>query len=163
MNIFFLSKDPIEAAQFQHDIHIRKMIVESAQLLCAAHHTLNPNADKSKLYKLTHKNHPMAIWARSSSSNYEWLLNHLGALLNEFEYRFEKSHKTYGLYKYLREQLNPVIVGSFLDPPLCMPKEYINGNYVDSYRNYYKLAKQVDKNGKSMSKYTKRLRPPILC
>jgi len=162
MNIFFLSEDPIESAQFQHDIHVRKMIVESAQLLCAAHHINGSSADKSKIYKLTHKNHPMAIWVRSSSSNYEWLLDHLGALLDEFSYRFDKPHKTSELYKYLKVQLNPVISGPLSTPPLCMPEKYISGDYINSYRNYYKLAKQVDKNGKSMSKYTKRLKPPFM-
>lgn len=162
MNIFFLSGDPIKAAQYQHDVHVRKMIVESAQLLCAAHHINGSSADKSKIYKLTHKNHPMAIWVRSSSSNYDWLLDHLGALLDEFTYRFDKSHKTSELYKYLKTQLNPVSHGPFSDPPPCMSKEYITGDYVDSYRNYYKLAKQKDKNGKSMSNYTKRPRPQFL-
>ena len=40
MNIFFLDKDPVIAAQSQFDIHVNKMMIESAQLLSTAHHVL---------------------------------------------------------------------------------------------------------------------------
>ena len=38
MNIFYLNEDPVVAAQKQYNKHVVKMILESAQLLCAAHH-----------------------------------------------------------------------------------------------------------------------------
>ena len=38
MNIFYLHKDPVKAAQVQYDKHVVKMILESAQMLCTAHH-----------------------------------------------------------------------------------------------------------------------------
>ena len=41
MNIFFLSQDPIEAAQMMVDRHVVKMILESAQLLSTAHRVLD--------------------------------------------------------------------------------------------------------------------------
>ena len=45
MNIFYLDKDPVKAARAQYNKHIVKMILESAQMLCAAHHVLgNPDA-----------------------------------------------------------------------------------------------------------------------
>lgn len=37
MNVFFLSDNPLKAAEFHQDIHVRKMIMESAQLLSTAH------------------------------------------------------------------------------------------------------------------------------
>ena len=55
MNIFYLSHDPEEAAQYQYNKHVVKMILESAQLLCTAHRELG-NDDVP--YKSTHKNHP---------------------------------------------------------------------------------------------------------
>ncbi len=38
MNIFYLDSDPIKAAQIQYNKHVVKMILESAQMLCTAHH-----------------------------------------------------------------------------------------------------------------------------
>ena len=41
MNIFYLSEDPLEAAQMMVDRHVVKMILESAQLLSTAHRILD--------------------------------------------------------------------------------------------------------------------------
>ena len=40
MNIFYLHKDPVVAAQMSCDKHVVKMILESAQLLCTCHSCL---------------------------------------------------------------------------------------------------------------------------
>ena len=37
MNIFYLHRDPIVAAEMSCDKHVVKMILESAQLLCTCH------------------------------------------------------------------------------------------------------------------------------
>ena len=41
MNIFYLDKDPIIAAQMSCDKHVVKMILESAQMLCSTHRVLD--------------------------------------------------------------------------------------------------------------------------
>ena len=38
MNIFYLNECPKKAAQLQYNKHVVKMILETAQLLCGAHH-----------------------------------------------------------------------------------------------------------------------------
>jgi hypothetical protein len=38
MNIFYLNSDPKKAAVIQYNKHVVKMILESAQMLCTAHH-----------------------------------------------------------------------------------------------------------------------------
>ena len=38
MNIFYLDEDPVKAASHFYDKHKVKMILESAQMLCTAHH-----------------------------------------------------------------------------------------------------------------------------
>ena len=45
MNIFYLHSDPVIAAQKQYNKHVVKMILESAQLLCSAHHMLDSEID----------------------------------------------------------------------------------------------------------------------
>jgi hypothetical protein len=69
MNIFFLDENPTLSAKYHVDKHVVKMILETAQLLCSVHHVTDQVTDQVP-YKLSHKNHPCAIWARESLSNY---------------------------------------------------------------------------------------------
>ena len=62
MNIFYLDKDPVKAAQVQYNKHVVKMILESAQMLCTAHHVYGD--PDSVPYKQAHLNHPSTIWTR---------------------------------------------------------------------------------------------------
>ena len=41
MNIFYLDKNPVVAAQMSCDKHVVKMILESAQMLCSAKRVLD--------------------------------------------------------------------------------------------------------------------------
>ena len=41
MNIFYISDNPVEAAEWMVDKHVVKMILESAQLLSTAHRILD--------------------------------------------------------------------------------------------------------------------------
>ena len=41
MNIFYLDKDPVVAAQMSCDKHVVKMILESAQMLCTVKRVLD--------------------------------------------------------------------------------------------------------------------------
>jgi len=148
MNIFYLSTDPILAAQYQCNKHVVKMILETAQLLSSAHHILDGQNDS--LYKLTHKNHPCAIWTRSNKSNYHWLYLHFVALLEEYSFRYNKIHATSRLLELLSNAPKNILEGEFYDPPKCMQEEYKLENCVDSYRNYYMKAK------KDFAKWIKR-------
>ena len=96
MNIFYLDRDPVIAAQMMCDKHVVKMILESAQMLSTAHRVLDGDeyADRRGLYKLAHKNHPSTIWVRSSLENYTWLYDHMVALMEEYTYRYGKHHAT---------------------------------------------------------------------
>lgn len=82
MNIFFVAESPDEAARCLCDKHIGKMILESAQMLSTAVTLLLPSSDTSR-YKLTHRNHPSAVWLRQSPANVEWLIAHCRAMDNE--------------------------------------------------------------------------------
>ena len=93
MNIFYLDKDPIEAAKQSCDKHVVKMIVESAQMLSTAHRMIDgkeytdktkagrrikrwkhPNTNLEKtLYKACHTGHPSTVWVMQSAYNYHWL------------------------------------------------------------------------------------------
>ena len=93
MNIFILDKDVKKCAQYHCDKHVVKMILETAQLLCGVHHvTAHDTAHVP--YKLSHKNHPCAIWARESFSNYVYLCELGLELCKEYTHRYGKRHKS---------------------------------------------------------------------
>lgn len=103
MNIFALSDSPILSAQWQHDRHVVKMILESCQMLSTACKTDGPINDiweseslpwGSSLYKITHANHPCTLWVRENPANFVWLTIHLSTLIDEYHLRFPgKTHK----------------------------------------------------------------------
>lgn len=141
MNIFVLDPSPRIAAQSLCDVHVVKMILESAQLLS----TQDRLAGVLHGYAITHENHPCRI-CLSNPANYLWLSAHLGALLQEYTRRYRRIHKTEQLYRmYWKKDFRCMSGRTFrqkLTLPKCMPDEYRIGNdgiedVVASYRNYY--------------------------
>jgi len=142
MNIFYLHESPTTAAEYMCDKHVVKMILESAQLLCTAHHVCPSDAERpEKFYKKTHLNHPCAIWTRSCTGNYRWLCTHAQALLNEYTYRYGKQHATTPVISWCKANDPDIPDGEFSDIPQCMPEEYRADDPVIAYRDYYNKAK----------------------
>ena len=159
MNIFYLDRSPSIAAEMACDKHVVKMILESAQMLSTAHRVLDGDkyAEKMGLYKLAHKNHPSTIWVRSSELNYRWLWEHYVALMDEYTYRYGKTHATSRLRGALDKtpkNMPPIqLTDTFTAPPQCMP-DYCKGeDTVLAYQNYYILEKS------GFAKWTKRETP----
>ena len=129
MNIFYLDKDPVKAAKLQYNKHVVKMILESAQMLCTAHHHYAEELgyDNSYIpYKKAHYNHPSTIWTRQNSRHYYWLFHHMLALGEEYTKRYNKKHLS--ITKCFDALKNcPVgmpLGGKFNQPPQAMPDEY---------------------------------------
>jgi hypothetical protein len=145
MNIFYLNRKPDIAAQMMCDKHVVKMILESAQMLSTAHRVLDGDeyADRVGLYKMTHKNHPSSIWARSTDVNYDWLWAHMDALMKEYTYRYGKHHATERLHGPLYRAPDHILEMpmGFTDPPQCMPDYCKNEDAVSAYQTYYILKK----------------------
>jgi len=139
MNIFYLSHDPDKAARAQYNKHVVKMILESAQLLCTAHHEYgNTNVP----YRPTHKNHPSAIWVRSNDLAYKWLYDHMIALGKEYTRRYGKKHLTIEKCSDVLIDLPPGIPSKkWEQPPQCMPDKYKAECSVEAYWNYYEGEK----------------------
>ena len=150
MNIFYLNSDPKKAAVIQYNKHVVKMILESAQMLCTAHHhyaELNYPMVKVP-YKKAHYNHPSTIWCRQNAKQYMWLYNHMIALGEEYTKRYNKIHLTITKCKEPLKQLPLGIPDStFTEPPQCMPEEYkVIGDSVSAYWNYYENEKHTVKS-----------------
>lgn len=157
MNIFYLDKNPEQAAKWHNDSHVRKMILELAQLLSTAHRVLDgeeyydlsktgrrvkrwrlDNTGENIFYKATHVNHPCAKWVRESADHYNWTYQLFKALCGEFEYRWSKTHATWNKLGLVLEKLPKNI--EFIvwtDPPQAMDDQYRLNDAVEAYHNYY--------------------------
>ena len=146
MNIFFLHINPEECVKMHINKHVVKMILESIQLLCSVHH-FYPSGKEIKIMKLTHKNHPSAIWTRESLSNYNWLLDLTKELCKEYTYRYGKVHKSEKEYLQILDENTPNIPDIGLTTPKqAMPDTYkINTSNIEdsieAYRQYYFFEK----------------------
>lgn len=138
MNIFYLHKDHATNSAYHLDRHVVKMVTEYAQLLSSAVRLSGIDAG----YKLTHKNHPSAIWTRESLDNWLWLRDLSKALNEEYMYRYEKTvnHKAYDTISSLPLPNIPSLgITSF---KLAMPDDVKVECPIQSYRNYYIKYKQ---------------------
>ena len=181
MNIFFLDKNPRIAAEYHCDKHVVKMILESAQLLSAAHRLLDGSLVEGKkyvegslparwrktkkwelsdarekiLYGASHVNHPSCIWARSNVDHYRYLYDLFVFLIDEYKYRYNgKSHKCEALLAPLLNAPNNINYdATWEDPPQAMPEDCKNKDAVQAYRNYYIIHK------KRFAKWTRRDTP----
>jgi len=142
MNIFYLSKDPKEAAVQQHNKHVVKMILESAQMLCTAHHEFD--IEDERLYKRTHTNHPSCVWVRQSTQHYLWLYEHMLELGAEYTRRYGRTHLTITkMEKLLATPPTGMPDAGFTPPPQCMPDEYKRDCTVEGYQAYYKFKREL--------------------
>ena len=157
MNIFYLDKCPHKAAELQYNKHVVKMILESAQMLCTAHH-VHGNPDDVP-YKQAHLNHPSTIWARENASNYEWLFHHFCALSKEYKKRYGKNHLSYTKCFHPLSLVPKGIDGTWhgiTKMPQCMPDEYKDECSIQAYWNYYIGEKHVVANLKTEKLYERR-------
>lgn len=159
MNIFFLSMSPEEAARWHANIHVVKMIVETAQLLCNVHHRaaekashcLPPYTRKARIpYKDSRSGHRKLgsmIWVAESLGNYRWGVRLGLALCREYnkgrgraEGRREQ-HRTQAVLEWLRDH-EPRFQRTKRTPVraqhLAMPDKFKKApSAVDAYRDYY--------------------------
>ena len=137
MNIFVLDENPRVAAQMHNDKHVVKMILETAQLLCGVHWMTD--SQYMIPYKLSHKNHPCAIWVRECVENYDWLCELGMSLCEEYTYRYGKIHKSQDVIEWclVHKPKNLKSNGGITPFALAMPDECKVNSAVESYRLYY--------------------------
>jgi len=157
MNLFFLSGDPVQCAEWHADKHVVKMVLETAQLLSSAHRVLDgldhtvaadgtraaarkgtlPDERERTLYKITHANHPCAKWVRASSGNYAWAFQLFVALCDEYTFRYKKTHACERLMRALATPPTGIQRGEMTPPAQAMPDTYKGDDPVAAYRAYY--------------------------
>lgn len=134
MNIFFLDTEPEKIARYHCDKHVVKMILETAQLLCGAHWSAGGEAP----YKLSHRNHPCAIWTRQSRENYRYLCSIGKELCKEYTHRYGKRHKSEDVIEWCAGNIPDIPAYPAITPlPSAMPEQYKGECVIESYRKYY--------------------------
>ena len=162
MNIFALSKCPVESAQQMLDKHVVKMPTETCQML----HTnllftmfkdvygFEPSLGELKrfhaqsnstLMKPAMLNHPSTIWARESLHNTKWLYEHGLALCKEYTFRYGKTHGSEKRILDMAINLRDAFSSKASPVKIAMLDKYRIENTFDdewefviqSYRHYY--------------------------
>lgn len=173
MNIFIYDKVISENVKMYPDKHVVKMILETAQLLSTAYRISNGKKikaivngkfknwylidsdeyrlenttvviTKTTVYAATHINHPCALWARASKSNFQYLLNLYHALISEWNYRYQhnKVHKSNECIFIIESDIINIKEKYLTDFAQAMPEQYRDKDVTKAYRDYFNGEKQ---------------------
>ena len=152
MNIFVLDYNHTTCAQYHCDKHIVKMPLETAQMLSSVY----ARYEEEGPYLPVHQKHPCTLWAGSTIENYKWLWNLGNALLKEYTYRYDRTHKCGEILALLRCPPRKLTARGFTKFAQAMPDEYKHPDVVTAYRNYYRGAKR------SLAVWSKREPPAFM-
>lgn len=148
MNIFVLSNDPSEAAQFNCNKHVIKMTTELWQQLGSAVRRYGAEDKDMPLTKSgnplgdAHPNHPCTLWVGKTRSNFMWAVEHAKELANQYSITYNREHYCLQGIKHLEKMANLIPDGSLTPFAQCMPEECRNTDAVIAYRNFYINIKQ---------------------
>lgn len=166
MNIFVLDRDPKIAAKCLIDVHTRKMITETAQMLANGYTDeqlfFAPKTQSGNVRKHSYKHHPCCKWVKESIENFDWLVAHGLYMGEENQKRFGKSHFSLDFIRWCRynkPEVPPVV--PMTKRPLAMKRfpHLESDDPVESYRKFYVASKQEDIRGRRIDKYTNAERP----
>lgn len=138
MNIFVLSDNQQQAAEWHLDKHIVKMPLETAQMLCTALHFQNC---QDVPYKPAHVKHPCTLWTAESKYNFLWLCELGFSLCKEYTFRYGKIHKCQEVINFCYKNYNLLPNTPRTTFVQAMPDEHKRPNPIDGYQEYYRKAK----------------------
>lgn len=134
MNVFYTNACPLQSANDHSLVHMRKMIVEYAQLLSSAHHCIDGNFAISGIYKRTHVDHPSTVWVRQSTEHYEWVWFCAMQLCENYTKLTGKRHKTEDILDTLADFPRALPCVPFVAPPAVTDNTI--ADVIESYRVY---------------------------
>lgn len=138
MNLFITSNDINQCAKFLDDRRLNKSILENCQMLSTG---INLNGGEAP-YKTTHQNHPISIWVRQTSANFQWTIDYTFALTLEYRKRFNKTHACYFVLQKIIKQKHLIPKGSLMPFVNCARNAALGldfSHYSDvrlAYRDY---------------------------
>lgn len=156
MNIFLLAKNPKKCARMHSNIHIVKMILETAQLLCNVHrrqreYCLPPYVAKNRIpYKESaagHRKLGSMVWVAESLGNYRWAVKLGMELCAEYNRGRARAagktskHKTQKVMEWLQRNEPNFKKKRFIPmrkKHLAMPDKLKKAaTSIEAYRDYY--------------------------
>ena len=161
MNIFVLDSNPKMCAFAHSDDHVKEMIPVYAQILCNAHHLLDPKGSILKDLDGLEPDFPLiqmeinTSWAKDNKNNYQWLHDVWFWLNKEYWYRFDDIHESWNkFYNKLSHTPNNIIEDDLTSPPQNIPEDCIESgledelqNTIAGYRKFYgQWCKENDAN-----------------
>ena len=145
MQLFILDYSPENAAEMLCDAHLRKMCLETSQILSSV--IRNRGGNPLPPLPLPYNPHHPVIKAVDTPAKINWLLRYNRALHKEFRRRFQKTHRYAGLIRLYHRELFPGNVKitpdmldfsrTFKDETILLP------DLVDAYREYYRRKKRL--------------------
>ena len=160
MQLFILDYAPEAAATMLCDVHLRKMCLETSQILSSVLHNrhIAPFPDMPKAYNPAHP----VIRALNTPAKINWCIIYNDALHREYTCRFDRTHayaSLCGMYRkilfvpqvpLLPETLD--FARNFKDIEISIP------DIVEAYREYYRYKKLILRRWQ----YTRRPEPAWL-
>lgn len=160
MNIFILDNDIQKSVQYHFDKHVVKMPTEAAQILSCVIWKLDEKLASSlyregKLYAFDskHINNPLVDWCISNKHHFEYTMQYLDFLSEEYSFRYNKRHaalkhwNTFAefLVQHFHSRYTLLSIGN-ISHIHCMPDKYslpltVPNATVRSYRRYYYYKK----------------------
>lgn len=160
MNIFITHKNHQQSASNLDDLRLGCQIKELAQILSTA--IYNKIGIQSDLYKPYNCNGRFAKWAGSSKYCMLKLIDYGEELEAEYEYRFDKPHKSYYIilnsYKYI-EEFNEVGCKDYLSHVGDEQVVLYMLNSMNIYQAYQKVLQDKWYKDVKIPKWTKRNQP----
>lgn len=173
MNIFILDPNPIIAASYHCDLHIHKMILESAQMASSAVGLFGhlPDHIRNKLYKPAYLSHPCTMWASNSPANLAWMVE-LARELEQIRLSLGfKPHNSSKIINLVHEYLGTKFPIScdwrqhtpFAEAMYARIKIRQDMDTVQKYRHYYRIKlNEWGLTGAYALQYKDRSVPPFL-
>ncbi len=120
------------------------MPIETAQLLCGAHHVLNPEKYEVP-YKKTHINHPCAKWVRTSKENYLWAVEYGISLSETYTKVYKKHHASQDIIEWAFENVDKLNFpfNDLTEFKQAMPEQYQQVHDAPAaYQEYFRNDKR---------------------
>jgi hypothetical protein len=147
MNVFTVSDCPVECARYLDDARLRKMLVETAQML---------STHGYGSYKPCYENHPATKWVGQWP---QWTCKYMQVMHEEYLHRFGKTHASWTaccISSLFLDKIHRKGVYIPTDWPTCYNQDYAELGVFEAYRQTL-----LDKwrNDKRPPTWTKRAEP----
>jgi len=144
MNIFWLSRDPDEAARFYCDDHLRKIPIECNQMITTA--LSRYGYQNSGLHGGDgYRHHPVTRWVMASRENLLMTIRHARALDRENRRRQSPEdpesyprHRSVAILDAIPSYVLERVPSRGLSDPPVVPSDYLGEDFVERYRKYYR-------------------------